>query len=444
MSVMVLEGPLSTPEMAGLFSESSILQASMDFEAALARAQAQAGLIPHAAARAITSLCRVELYDVNGIVNAAQRSGNLVDPLVSKLTETVALFDPVAASYVHWGCCGQDVLDTALALLGRKALALLDEDLLALCGTLLDLAEQHPATPVLGRALMQPARVVSLRYKLASWLMPLLRSAEALRLRSAAALQLQWGGDVGTQQALGGWSDAVARALSDELRLPLPAMAWQNQRDQYARLGAELGILCGALGKLARDLSLSAQAELQELQMPGVTRALAAAKRSPQRVAGMLACMDQEFERGLGQWPAEVAEWLGLLLSTHGSLCEMCKTAQDLRFNSVRMLDNICGQLDLPFVDSLMLLFAPVIGRSEAKERINIWSEQAMKEHRPLRQGAREYWSSDVSMHSRISASQLEAAFDAHAISRQADECVAGPLLVARAKWRELIDRPAA
>ena len=458
MSAMILEGPLSTPEMVGLFSESSLLQAMMDFEAALARAQAQAGLIPRAAAQAIASLCRVELYDVNGIVAAANRAGDLVGPLVSKLTETVALFDPAAASYVHWGCCSQDVLETALALLGRKALVLLDEDLLALCGSLLDLAEQHPATPVLGRTLMWPAQVISLRHKLVTWLMPLIRSVEALRAQAVSTLRLQFGGEVGTLQALGGWSDAVAQALSHELRLPMPVMAWHNQRDQNARLGAELGILCGALGKVARDLSLLAQAELQEVHAgkpddagrmvgglsAGLSRALVAAERTPQRVATMLACMDQEFERGLGQWPAEVAESVGLLFCAHGSLKGLCGIAQNMRFDSTRMLDNIGRQLDLPFVDPLILLFAPVIGRSEAQARINILTERVTKTRTPLRQCAREYWSSDMSLHKHISASQLDAIFDPHAISRQADERVAGLLRQARARWQAFMDTPAA
>eukprot|EP01136_Pigoraptor_vietnamica_P037350 Opistho-1_new@105188 len=216
MSVLVFEGFLSTPEMLQVFDKTAVVQAMMDFEAALARAQGRVGVIPPTSAQAIASLCRAELYDVAALVATSGRSGSLAIPVVQKLAETVALFDPVSAGYVHWGSTSQDVIDTAMVLLTRRGLRLIEEDLLALIGHLLDLAERFESTPLLARTLMQPALVSSLRFRVTGWLQPLLRSVAALRTAADEALQLQLGGAVGTLASLGAQADAVAAAVAED------------------------------------------------------------------------------------------------------------------------------------------------------------------------------------------------------------------------------------
>lgn len=458
--MLVSEAFLSTPEMMALLDERAMVQAMMDFEAALARAQARVGVIPQAAAQAIASLCRAELYDVAGLVQASARAGSLAIPLVKKLTETVALFDPAASAYVHWGSTSQDVVDTAMVLQTRRALRLIEDDLLALCGALLDLAERHPETPLLARTLMQPALVGSLRAKLLNWLAPLLRAAEALRAQGEAALCLQLGGAAGTLASLGPQADAVAAQMAAELRLPLPATPWHTQRDRWLRLGSELGILCGSLGKLARDWSLMAQAEVGELfesagtggssAMPhkrnsvASMQALAAAKRAPQRVAALLACMDQEHERGLGGWQAEQAEWAGLLLSCHGAVNALARAAAGLQPQPARMRANIDALQDLVFAEALALQLAPVWGRPRAHQVVEGLSQQVLAQGRPLRELARELRAQDAELQARLDAAALEAVFDPAAAARHADGRVAAALGAARAQWTRLMDQPLA
>ena len=455
--MLVSEVFLSTPEMTALLDERAMVQAMMDFEAALARAQARAGVIPQAAAQAIASLCRAELYDVQGLVAASGRAGSLAIPLVKKLTETVALFDPAAAGYVHWGSTSQDVIDTALVLQTRRALRLIEDDLLVLCGRLLDLAEQHVATPLLCRTLLQPALVGSLRARLLNWTLPLLRSAEALRMQADAALQLQLGGAAGTLAALGEQGAAVAAELAAELRLPLPLTPWHTQRDRWLRLGAELGVLTGSLGKLARDWSLLAQAEVGELMegaaggssaMPhkrnpvACMQALAAAKRAPQRVAALLACMDQEQERGLGGWQAEQAEWAGLLLSCHSAVHALAQAATGLQLYPARMLENIDRLQDLVFAEGLALLLGRVWGKARAHQAVEGLSQQVPNQGRPLRLLARELWAQDGELQGQIEAHELDAVFDLQAAARHADARMDAALCQARAQWTILIDTP--
>ncbi|MBA4342530.1 MAG: 3-carboxy-cis,cis-muconate cycloisomerase [Methylibium sp.] len=455
MAQPVFEGFLSTPEMAALLDERGMVQAMMDFEAALARAQARAGVIPTAAAQAISSLCRAELYDVTALVGASARAGSLALPVIDKLTETVALFDPVAAGFVHWGSTGQDVLDSALALQTQRALRLIDADLLRLCEGLLDLVEASPAMPMLARTLMQPAQVTSLRFKAMGWLAPLLRCVGSLREQAAEAVLLQFGGLVGTQAALGEQADAVAAELARELGLRLPDAPWQVQRDRWVRLGAEIGILCGVLGKYAGDLALLSQAEVGEIREPlapgrsgpcgyaskdnpvACLLALAAAKRAPQRVAGLLACMNQEHERGLGGWQAEQAEFAGLLQCCHSGL-QALALALPLRVNPARMLQNIDRQLDLVCAEALVLLLAASMGRGPAQTCVEQMCQQVRTQGRPLRQLARELLQGDAVLAAAISPASLEAVFDPHAAAQRADGRVAQALSRAGAELQAL------
>ncbi|WP_428505970.1 lyase family protein [Roseateles sp.] len=473
MSVLVFEGFLSTPEMLALLEPASVVQTMMDFEAALARAQGRCGVIPLPAAQAIASLCRVELYDLPALVEASGPAGSLAIPVLQKLADTVALFDPVAAGYVHWGSSSQDMVDTTLVLLLRRSLRLIEDDLLTLLGHLIELAEQQPGVPVLARTLMQPAQISSLRSRVLNWALPLLRSAQALRDAADGALQLQFGGAVGTLASLGEQADAVSAALAAELQLPEPAMPWHTQRDRMVRLGAELGILCGGLGKLARDLAWLCQPEVGELaQREPVTReaergfkrgacsvmphknnpvaflrALAAAERAPQRVAALLACMPQELERGLGGWQAELAEMAGLLLHAHGSVRALSEGLAGLRVFPARMREQIDAQRGLVFAEALNLLMCPLLGREAA----HAWVEQLCRQiesdssaagSADLLSLAQQAATRQALMPERLDPAALAQVFDVEVATAHADRRVAAVLQTARRQWAELSDRP--
>lgn len=355
----IFEGFLSTSEAQEAFGDRRFVEAMLRFEAALARAQAAVGLIPESSASSIIGTCKVELFDVPKIVRESARAGSAAIPLIRTLKDTVGLFNAEAVAHVHFGSTSQDVIDTAMALMTREALQLIERDLNLAVQALLALAERHAATPMLARTLMQPASVTSLGLKCADWAAPLLRSRQRLRERARQALQLQLGGSVGTLAEMGGRGPEVAALMASELGLAVPEAAWHTQRDEWVALGCELGILTGSLGKIAKDLALLGQHEVGELmepQEPGrggsssmphkrnpvaAMVALAAAQRAPQRVAALLAMMPQEHERALGLWQAELAEWPQLLMSAHGSARALAKALPDLQVDAARMLANL-------------------------------------------------------------------------------------------------------
>ena len=268
MSAALFDRFLSTPAMTEVFGEVAVVQAMLDFEAALARAQAAEGVIPGTAAGPIVAACRVERFDLDAIVRDGSVTGTLVIPLVKQLTALVAADDATAAGFVHWGSTSQDVIDTAMVLATRRAVALIDVRLGDLTNALLKLVDEHGDAPMIGRTLMQPALVISFGFKLVAWVAPLVRARQRLRDAAAAALKLQLGGAVGTLSVMADAGAAVARRMADDLELGHSPGAWHTQRDEWVALGCEVGVLCGSLGKIARDISLLAQGEIAEVAEP--------------------------------------------------------------------------------------------------------------------------------------------------------------------------------
>ncbi len=355
----IFEGFLSSPESLQSFGDRSFVQAMLRFEAALARAQASVGLIPEAAAQSIIGTCKVELFDTAKIVRESARAGSLAIPMVKSLKDTVALFNPEAVAYVHLGCTSQDAIDTAMALVTREALALIEQDVTVSIDALLALASAHAQTPLLARTLMQPASITSFGVTCVGWAAPLVRSLKRLRAASPSALKLQLGGTVGTLSAMNGKGAQVTALIAAELGLTAPTMSWHTQRDEWVALGCELGLLVGSLGKIAKDIVLMSQFEVGEVAEPSEAGrggpsnmphkhnpvasmvAIAASQRAPQRVAALLAVMPQEFERAAGAWQAELAEWPQLVISAHGSARSMAQALPGLKVDTRRMTANI-------------------------------------------------------------------------------------------------------
>ncbi|MCE9660877.1 MAG: 3-carboxy-cis,cis-muconate cycloisomerase [Burkholderiales bacterium] len=360
MTGTLFERTLATAAIEAAFADAQIVVAMLAFEAALAEAEAEEGLVPGSAAAAIGVACRGVPFDIEAIVGEARRAGALAIPLVLQLKARVAAAAPEAAAFVHLGSTSQDVIDTAMVLVTKEALALIELDLDRLIAALASLAERHLETPMLGRTLLQAAEVVSFGHEVAAWLAPLVRCRERLGEDARAALQLQFGGAVGTLAALGERGPAVARRLGERLGLAVPVGAWHTQRDAWVTLGCGVAVLCGALGKIGRDLALLGQGEVGEVFEPrepgrgtssamphkrnpvAAMVAIAAATRAPQQAATLLAAMPQAHQRGLGDWQAELAVWPSLFMAAHGAvraLADVCSAG--LEVDALRMRDNI-------------------------------------------------------------------------------------------------------
>jgi 3-carboxy-cis,cis-muconate cycloisomerase len=391
------------PPLEAALSDQARLQSMLDFEAALARAEARAGVIPEAAARTIAAHCSADRLDGEALARRAAAAGNLAIPLVEQLTALVARDDAAAAGCVHWGATSQDAIDTGLVLQLRQALARLEPELERLAGGLAALAEKHRRTPVAGRTWLQAAVPTTFGLKAAGWLDAVNRHRARLEAARSRALVLQFGGAVGNLAALGDKGWPVAEALAEELALPLPDLPWHAHRDRLAELAAAFGLCIGTLGKIARDLSLGMQAEVGELSEPaapgrggsstmpqkrnplGSAVALAAATRAPGLVATLLSAMVQEGERGLGGWQAEwetLTELTGLL---GGALHHLTDAVVGLEIDAARMRENLDAQGGLIFAEGVQTALAARLGREKARRLVRGACDRARAESRPLR-----------------------------------------------------------
>ena len=455
MSAALFDRFLSTPAIVEVFGEVAIVQGMLEFEAALARAQAAEGVIPGEAAAPITAACRVEHFDIDAIVSAGSVAGTLAIPLVTQLTARVAAGDALAAGYVHWGSTSQDVIDTAMVLATRRALVLIDGRLGDLTNALLKRVDEHGDAPLLGRTLMQPALVISVGFKMVAWVAPLVRARRRLRDAATVALQLQLGGAVGTLSVMGGKGASVARRMADDLQLRLAPGAWHTQRDEWVALGCEIGLLCGTLGKIAKDISLLAQGEIAEVAEPsGAGRggssamphkrnpvasmiAIAASMRVPHHVAALLATMPQEHERSLGNWQAELAEWPGLFMSAHGAVSALADAAAGLSIDTSRMRRNIDALNGLAFAEAGAALLARHLGKARARALLESLSRRAVSEQRPLLTLVQEAVAATATLGAKVGVDELRTAFDTDAAARSASGCVA-------AQWADLRERATA
>lgn len=394
---------LSSAAMRTICDDATTLQHMLDFEAALARAEAVVGVIPAAAVSAIETSCRAERFDQAALADAATRSGNLAIPLVKALTADVAKADPEAARYVHWGATSQDVIDSATMLSLRAAIDALLADCDRAVAGFAKLAEQHRKTAVVARTWLQHALPMPFGLKLAEYAAALHRSRQRLVRLRAEGLALQFGGAAGTLAALGDKGLAVAEQLAKELNLPLPDAPWHTHRDRIAEVASVLAILTGTCGKIARDVSLMMQTDVGEAFEPsGAGRggsstmphkrnpvasasALGAATMAPNLAATIFAAQVQDHERSAGPWHAEWPTLPSLLLVSSGALAAIVDIAEGLEVDADRMRSNLDMAHGLIMAEAVTFALAEKLGKSDAHHLVEAASKKAVAEKTHLR-----------------------------------------------------------
>jgi 3-carboxy-cis,cis-muconate cycloisomerase len=417
---------LSSAAMRAVCDDATYLQHMLDFEAALARAEAAAGIIPAGAADAITKACNAPAFDLGALAEAATRSGNLAIPLVKALTSHVAKADADAARYVHWGATSQDVIDTATMLSLRAAIDALLPDVNRAVAGFAKLAGQHRNTAVVARTWLQHALPMPFGLKLAEYAAALHRSRTRLQRLRDEALALQFGGAAGTLAALGdkGWQ--VAERLAQELKLTLPEAPWHTHRDRIAEAASVFAILAGTCGKIARDVSLMMQTDVAEAFEPSgegrggsstmphkrnpvaAATALAAATMAPNLAATIFAAQVQEHERSAGPWHAEWPTLPMLQLVTSGALAAIVDIAEGLEVDAARMRVNLDATHGLIMAEAVTMALAEKIGKSEAHHLVEAAGKRAVADKKDLR----EVLTKDPKVAAHLSADRIAELFE--------------------------------
>lgn len=390
-------------DMREVFCDQGRVQAMLDFEAALARAEARVGLVPASAVAPIAAACDARLYDFAALGEAIATAGNSAIPLVKALGKQIAATDAEAERYVHLGATSQDVMDSGLVLQLRQALLLIENELAHLADSLAVQAQRFATTPLAGRTWLQHATPVTLGMKIAGWLGAVTRSRQRLQELKPRLLVLQFGGASGTLAALGQHALPIAEALAEELRLSLPEQPWHTQRDRIVEFGAVLGLIAGSLGKFGRDISLLMQTEAAEVFEPaapgkggsstmphkrnpvGAAVLIGAATRVPGLVSTLFSAMPQEHERSLGLWHAEWETLPEICCLVSGSLQQARLLADGLEVDAERMGRNLELTQGLVLAEAVSIVLAQRVGRDTAHHLLEQCCKRAVAEQRHLR-----------------------------------------------------------
>jgi 3-carboxy-cis,cis-muconate cycloisomerase len=396
----LFDGTFARGGAASAVADAAWFRALLEVEAALARSAARLGVVSETAAATVTTVCADPArLDLATVVARAADAGNPVPPLVRALQDAVG---EDAARAVHVGATSQDILDTALVLLARNAIAAVDADLAAAAAAAARLAAAHRDDAVMGRTLMQQALPTTFGLKAAGWLAGL----DGARLRLAevvASLPVQYGGAAGTLVASSGSGVALRSALATELGLADTAAPWHTVRLPIADLAGALGATAGVLATVAVDVVLMAQTEVAEVSEGGDSRggssamphkrnpvaaisARACARRAPGLVATLFAAMEQEHERAAGAWHSEWPTLTGLLSTVGSAASWLAESLTGLRPDVDRMAATVASARDPELAAALAEALTPTLGRGAAHDAAAEAAREAVASGRPLRE----------------------------------------------------------
>ena len=375
----------STEPMRRIFADENRIQKYLDIEAALARAQARLGIIPQDACDEICRHCSVREYDFAKLKAQTERIGYPVLPVVQQL---VGLCRDGLGEWCHWGATTQDITDTATILQIREALDLVEADIVGIADALAGLARRYRDTPMAGRSNLQQAVPITFGYKCATWLAAFERHRQRLGEMRPRVLVGEFGGAAGTLSSLGTRGLDVQAALMKELGLGQPEIAWHTVRDRIAEVGCFLGLVTGICGKIAFDVKLMMQTEVEEVYEPfhegrGSSSTMPQ-KRNPiscvyisatasllrQLVAALLDAMVEDHERATGPWEIEWIAVPEIFSLAAGALAQTRFMVSGLVVDEKKMRANLDITRGLIVSEAVMMGLGPYIGRQYAHDLV--------------------------------------------------------------------------
>jgi 3-carboxy-cis,cis-muconate cycloisomerase len=375
----------STEAMRSVFSDETRVQKYLDIEAGLARAQAALGIIPKEAAAEIVSHCKASEFDMAELKRQTERIGYPVLPVVQQLVKRCK---GGLGEWCHWGATTQDITDTATVLQIRDALVLVEQEINAIAEALAALAKRHRDTPMAGRSNLQQAVPITFGYKVATILAAMERHRQRLKELRPRVLVGEFGGAAGTLSSLGKDGLKVQEGLMRELGLGQPEIAWHTVRDRIAEVGCFLGLVTGTLAKLATDVKLLMQTEVEEVYEPFAegrgSSSTMPQKRNPisclyiiactsmvrQNVGALLDAMVEDHERSTGPWEIEWIAVPEIFCLASGALNQARVIAEGLEVNEKKMRENLDITNGMIVSEAVMMGLGPHLGRQRAHDLV--------------------------------------------------------------------------
>ena len=389
----------TTPAMRAVWSDENRVQKYLDFEAALARAQGKLGIIPNNAAAEIVRHCDATKFDMALLKEKTEKIGYPVLPVVQQL---VAMCKGKLGEWCHWGATTQDITDTATIMQIRESLDLIEQDIVGTADALAKLAKKYRDTPMAGRSNLQQAVPITFGYKMATLLGAFERHRERLAQMRKRVLVGEFGGAAGTLSSLGKSGLKVQALLMKELKLGQPDISWHTVRDRIAEVGCFLGLVTGTCGKIAFDVKLLMQTEVEEVQEPfhqgrGSSSTMPQ-KRNPissvyitaqtamvkQFVAALLEAQVEDHERATGPWEIEWIALPEIFMLSAGALAQTRFVVEGMQVNEKKMRQNLDITNGLIMSEAVMMGLGDKLGRNKAHDLVYDVCREVVKTGRPL------------------------------------------------------------
>jgi adenylosuccinate lyase len=245
--------------MGRIWSEERRFETWLQVEIAAAQVMADAAIIPQQAARDIRERAKFDVARIAAIEATTQHD-------VIAFTTAVAEHVGPSARWLHFGLTSSDVVDTAQALQMREACDLIINDIERLAEAIRVRAEEHRATPMMGRTHGVHAEPMTFGLKLALWYAELQRDHERMKRAREVISVGKISGAVGTYAHLDPSIEAkVCQALGLQ---PAPVSSQVIQRDRHAELMAAIAITGASLEKFALEVRGLQKTEIGEVEEP--------------------------------------------------------------------------------------------------------------------------------------------------------------------------------
>lgn len=409
---IIFRNILSHPATAEIWSDRTRTKYYLDFESALAKAQARLSIIPQDAADAIVKACSNvdELIDWDLLRTQIENIGYPVLGVVKQLVARVNSQSPPGqkwGEYSHWGATTQDLTDTASILQIRDTLNITEDFLHRIVKALQQLSEKYKANPMAARSNLQQAVPISAGFKFARLLATFLRHKQRLSELRQRLLVLEFGGAAGTLATLSpNGSDDIGlqcqAELASELSLAVPDIAWHTERDRIAEYGFFCTILTGTCAKFALDLKLEMQTEVNEMREPyaphrgssstmpqkrnpiGSVYVTATAATVRQLSAGMAESMVCDHERGTGPWEIEWIVLPQICTLTNACLRHTAENLEGLEVDEESMKRNLEISKGAIVSEAVMMGLGETLGRQKAHDVVYDLCREANLSGRPL------------------------------------------------------------
>jgi len=391
-----------TEKLRHIFDDGSRLQSWLDFESALARAEAAVGLVPAEAAAEITRRAHADLIDLDDLHEGVNFTGH---PLISLVRQLAASCGGEAGRWVHWGATTQDVTDTGLMLQVRAAYHVILADLEQLAESLAVLARRERDTLMPGRTHGQHSTPITFGFKVAVWLDEVRRHVERMVQIAPRLLVGEFAGASTTLASLGTDGLRVQRLLMADLGLGEPVIGWHAARDRFAEFGALLALVSATMGRIAHEVAMLQKSDVMELEEPYHRGKIGSStmphKRNPIVCEGIIA--QSRLARALApalletmaaaeherDWSSVHVEWGAvpeICLLSGGAVAQTLDVVNGLIVYRDRMRADVDALHGLILSEAVMLRLGEFVGRQVAHDIVYDAAMAAFEQRRPLRE----------------------------------------------------------